>query len=179
MRDTSLLEAIGARMGGASGAEAEAALEAVLRTLSERLRAATTARLAAALPERFADWLARGGPDPSLASADAFYARVGWREGVSRRFAIEHAQAVCRALLLELDAPTTVLVARELWPELLRPSLADLLGPDLLGRRALAAARPNAERAIASAAPPTRAHAASVARSDDPHGDRKLSSGSR
>jgi hypothetical protein len=107
----------------------------------------------------------------------AFYARVRDAEDVGYGFAIEHAQAVCRSLYMHLDESRRKQLTDPLWKELTAPGLEARFAESApTGGRTLADGRPGSRHPVATAQPPTYTHGESV-QSDNPHGDRKLSSG--
>ncbi len=151
MDQAQLLEDIQTRMGGASEAQAERAVVATLSGLAEVVRTVDLEPLAQALPRCYAQVLYQRHRDASetLRSGDrrvssaavgnpqcgpdrqvdlaTFFARVASREGVPIGYAMEHAQAVCRALWGLIDEQARAQLSIALWPELLRPSLQDRL----------------------------------------------------
>lgn len=173
-----LVETVRTRMGGATKDEAVAAIHATLAALGEHMGSIDALAVAAALPPPF-DATLRNHIVDMKHDLRSFYARVAAREGVELGFAMEHAQAVCRALMLvgdDVDEHLSV----DVWPELLRPGLADARAsaPPSSGRgRTLADGRPGSAHPLSEAPPPDRAQSESVVRSPNPHGDRKISSG--
>ena len=166
--------------GVEDGESAQRVARATMSVLFEQLAPADRAWLARAVPGQ------AGEPPPSalLRPADGlreFYSRVASREGVELGFAAEHAQSVCRALSELLDEDALQRLTSRLPDELA-----------VLFRRAEGTVPPPHEHAHAlrhtlsegkigshkplSEAAPQRAHRDSVARSDNPHGDTKLSS---
>lgn len=170
-----------------------------------RARDATLRALRRGLTDDDADWLALDlGPElaaPLLrgvyvgdVSLEPFYRWVARFAGLRRGVAREQAQVVCR-VLAELLSPSTVarlqrclpeLAALFAQPELEQPAsephhLRDEPAPD----HTLAGGKPGSERPLCDARPSNaagspadaarRGHAHSVAVSDDPHGDSKLS----
>jgi hypothetical protein len=119
-------------------------------------------------------------------SLHAFYERVAAREGLAIGTAVEHAQCVCRALAELLDDDTRARLARAL-PDALDALLARPEAPaprpphtahhSPPSPHDLAAGRPGSRQPLADAAPHS-AHTHSLARSDAPHADTKLSSSS-
>ncbi len=171
-----LIEEVRSRMGGGDDQTVARAIDATLEALSLRLICADAERVARALPLRFAAVLRGGMRDPAMDLA-AFYQRVAEREGVQPGAAMEHAQAVCAALMQLLDHQARAQLRIHLWPELLVGSVGDRYAERHRPRgRTLATGRPGPRHPISESPPPDRAHRESVVRSDNPHGERKLSS---
>jgi uncharacterized protein (DUF2267 family) len=179
MHEQRLIDRVKARMGGGNDAEAAVALEATLMTLGERMNPAHAAAVARELPPRWASELLRRGHQPGLVALDEFYQRAARRERQPLITAVEHAQAVCRALCDTLSAEALAELRVDVWPELLRPSLEDRYAPGAGGHGTTLATGRGGSRHPLSEAHPPRAHAESVVHADNPHGARKLSSGSR
>jgi uncharacterized protein (DUF2267 family) len=108
-----ILDEVMWRAGWADRNAAGTALDATLVALGERLTAPDAVMLAEALSPPLAEALHRlarhTAPEPS-----ALYARIAVTEGVSAGVAIEHAQAVCRALANALDPDARALLAHRL-----------------------------------------------------------------
>lgn len=197
MEASRLVQDVMVRLGTEREAEGERALQATLETVGERLSAADAEAIAAELPPTYAEALHRGRREPSL-GLDAFQARVARRAGIPTGYARELAQAVCGALRADLGADAVDRLDRALWPELLRPSLRDRLGPTTPATgHTLAEGRPGSRHPLSEARPPLHdtlsagrpgsrhplseaapepSQTESVAR-ENPHGERKLSSG--
>ena len=172
----------------ASKGRARHAVRATLRALADELTADERAEFAKDLPESLRPALkAQATSEPKLASSqrvEQIYARVSRYEGVSLGKAVEHAQVVCRLLTEELLKNATV---RRLCKHV--PQLAPLFmwsePPGAPARpqhgrqhepHDLAGGRPGSKHPLASSDTHTLAHRHSVARSDDPHADSRLSS---
>lgn len=173
-----LVETVRVRMGGATQDEAVAATHATLAALGEHMGSIDALAVAAALPPPF-DATLRNNIVDIRHDLDSFYARVAAREGVALGFAMEHAQAVCRALVLVLGEDVHEHLSVDVWPELLRPGVADRTPPPPSSGRGstLADGRPGSAHPLSEAPPPDGAQTESVVRSANPHGDHKLSSG--
>ncbi len=186
--ESELLERLIARAPFASEQSARAALRATLLALGEELKDRELDEVARALPQGLRGdlWDPRVSSKLPLrlGSLGDFYDRVALCEGVPLARAVEHAQVVCQ-VLAELLGPTTRRIQRWL------PHLAVLFdvveppAPPVYPLRQspqvmhdLAEGRPGATHPIASSDGRTLAHRHSIARSDDPHADTKLSSSS-
>jgi uncharacterized protein (DUF2267 family) len=166
--------------------EAQAGLD---RHAAERAVRATLASIAEALSSDEADALCRElSPDlrPLVArhalalplDRTALFAAVAARESVEVGFAVEHAECVCGALAERMSPDLRGRLQRHL------PLLASLFElrdeppldvPPLIHGSTLASGRPGSRHPL-SEARPERAQSQSVARSDEPHADTKLSS---
>jgi uncharacterized protein (DUF2267 family) len=166
--------------GVTDGESAQRIVRATMSVLLEQLAPADRAWLVSLVADD-AEEVGTAGAERPVEGLRDFFARVAAREGEQLGFATEHAQSVCRAvaLLLEDDAlhrltsrlPDTLvaLFARPEWsapPPHDRPRGA---------HHTLAEGRSGSSRPLSEAAP-SRAHRESVARSDNPHADTKLSS---
>ncbi|HTV19183.1 MAG TPA: DUF2267 domain-containing protein [Polyangiaceae bacterium] len=173
---------------------------------ARRARDATLTALRRGLSDDDADWLALDlGPElaePLVRGAhtgdvelDAFYRCVARLAGVRRGVAREQAQVVCRVLAELVSASTVARLQRSLpqlavlftFPEPEPPaSEPEHLREDRAPDHTLAGGQPGSDRPLCDARPPSavdlptdsapRGHAQSIAISDDPHGDSKLSS---
>jgi uncharacterized protein (DUF2267 family) len=178
------VDAVGQRTGLAEE-EAICAIRATLAALRTTLVDDEVQALATGLPVELVEDLERGAFESDVHSREELASRVATIEGTDARVAIEHATAVCAILALAADEP-----ARR-WIELhVSPALAALLRPPVReglptdtehvvargsDRPTLATGRQGSTRAMSDSAPPP-GHSASVACSDDPHGETKLSS---
>lgn len=174
--------------GGIGDSEAPSAVRAVFSALGELLTADETAALAAQIPTDLAQWL-RAAPRARAMSLDDLYARVAEQTGLPVPRALEVTQAVCRALAVQLRPDVRDRLSAHLGPVTGRlfevphegtPSQRPihLSSPPASGEgRTLATGRPGSRHPL-SEAHPESAQAHSVARSDNPHSDRKLSSAS-
>ena len=173
------------RGGFEDAGEAERAIAVVARVLGERLLPEERAPLAAVLPEPVARRLldARYERDFDLTE---LYDRVARGTAIRHGFGVEHAQAVCQGIgnLLSEDARLRLqrtlpvefhplFVPRRLTPGPGRPIHTR---PDVEpgAGTTLASGRPGSRHAV-SEAQANLGHTESVARSDDPHGETKLS----
>jgi uncharacterized protein (DUF2267 family) len=161
-------------------------------TDAERALTATLEAIAASLGEQEREVVARALPSevrpvlqeaPRMPGGDRhFVGRVGLREHVRPGLAVEHAQVVCGVLGAVLPPHVRSLLERAL------PVLTDLFAgrepletpveplPRNHARHNLAEGRPGGTHPLSTANPARLSHRHSVARSDDPHGDTKLSS---
>jgi uncharacterized protein (DUF2267 family) len=189
MDEQTFIQQVKQRAGMRDDAAARRAIEAALSVLGEHLPARPALHAAEQLPGAVGAPLRRAehGHPRDL---DEIYAEVARREDVELGFGLEHTQAVCWAVVEAVDAPTA------------RAFLADLPG-DLRDavtverpattppaptsqregdeRRTLASARRGSENPVSEAGSEASprgavAHADSVVRNTDPHGDTKLSS---
>ncbi len=161
------------------------AIRATLRALAEQLDPVERIQLGRDLPsdlrvlvESNALRLAEQSP-----TKEAFFQSVAAYEMEPVGRALEHAEIVCRALADTLSETTVARLTRQL------PALAELFRPperpaaaQTMGQASprrpqdLAEGRPGGTHPIASSDTSTLAHRHSIARSDDPHADTKLSS---
>lgn len=167
--------------GGLDREAAEWAICTTATALGEALPFAAATVLAESLPERFARLTRpRRGP---LGEIDTFYASVAAHEGTGRGPAREHAQIVCRGLgevlpraardrvLFDVSPALAALFARApSYPPPPRHAEASAAG-----HHTLAAGRPGSRHPV-SESEADRAHAHSIAREANPHGETKLSS---
>jgi uncharacterized protein (DUF2267 family) len=171
------------RSGLAERALVERALDATAEMLGEQLRGADVALIAAQLPSRLGGALqARahrpGAPLEELYEHLSVVARVPFGE------AMELAGAACEALGGALDAETRVLLCRRLpetWAALASERAPAAVPEHPRGTspgqgHTLATGRPGSLHPL-SEAHPREAQAESIARAENPHGERKLSSG--
>lgn len=165
----------------ANQAEAARAARASLQVLGGLLTQDERAALARELPIELVKLLAIGLPQPRL-DWRQFHRRVAELAGVPLGLAIEQSEVVCR-ILCESLAPATRRHLQKLLPELaalFEPAeqVEPPLGQSHRSSEApndLAEGRPGGSSPIATADPRSLAHRQSVARSDDPHGETKLS----
>ncbi len=162
---------------------AERALRAVLRALRGVLVTDEAAALAAELPVAWRVVLEEESGSPAL-DPEVFFTRVGRFAGADPAAARELAQVVCRALADSLSPDLRERLMRHLGEPLAalfapvspthpppRPPRAEALPRE---PHTLATGRPGSHHPLAESHPEP-AHTHSVARSDDPHGDTKLS----
>lgn len=176
-------------LGSIADADFEMIVAAVLLTLGERLTRDEVAILAGQVPEAIIHWL-RPGTRAGAVDLDEVYARVAQRAGLRRPRAMEATQIVCRALTEDLADDARARLVAHLGPALGR--LFEAPGGSMPSVRLERPARPAraprpgeghtlvngrpGSRHPLSEARPERAQAESVVRSDNPHGDSKLSS---
>ncbi|MCA9624934.1 MAG: DUF2267 domain-containing protein [Myxococcales bacterium] len=179
MERRALLEDIMHRMGATRLQDAEQALAAMLGALGRWLPPDAATKLRAELPASLRPHMrGRGDADGKL-DVDALLDAVARSEGIREGYAREHVQAVASALWDQLDQEARAALERVGWAELVRPSVGDRLPPPPripIGHH-LANGRSGSQHPI-SEARIDRAQRESVVRAKNPHGDRKLSSGS-
>lgn len=167
--------------GFASKAHARAALHAVLDGLGAMVPHARRRTLAEALPAPLAASLLRRDYDEELGAAWLLEV-VSEGEHVRPGSAIEHVQCVLSVLREGLDPDRFRVLVHELPADvaaLVPPERSSAPPPPppaapSRGHR-LADGRPGSEHPIAESVPPSRAQPHSVAASEDPHADTKLS----
>jgi uncharacterized protein (DUF2267 family) len=163
---------------------AEAVLEATLEILGQHLSLPDAATLGENLPPRYATLPTRAKRHASLPSPSDLFAYVAERENVSLGLAVEHAQVVLGALAESLGADARAHLQRRLPPdwavlftEPVRSAESDVPHGTRPGHgHTLAAGKPGSAHPLAEARP-TPAHRDSVAASDNPHAETKVSSG--
>ena len=152
-----------------------------LEVFGELLTGADQRDLADQLPEPFSDKIRSRKPGHSY-DLEEFYSRVEVEHGQSKGFQVEHAQAVFAALADLLDRETRVRLQKHL-PEAYGPLLERREIPEHDGSkhhdsrsesRKLSSARSGSEDRLSEGAGDI--HSESVAASDHPHEDDKLSS---
>lgn len=177
-----LLEYVRSRGSFAEG-QAEAAITATLNALGAALLQSERRLLAEDLASDLASVVLTAHAPRAPLDTEGFYRRVQRHESVRAGRAREHAQIVCRALAERLSPERIQLLLNHL------PWLAPLLeldeaapsppAPEILKprepTRTLATGSPGSRTPL-STERADRAQSQSVARSDDPHGDTKLSS---
>ncbi len=179
------MEEAAARAALGSPADADRMLRATLATLGQCLVAEEADAVARELPAALAEVL-RGARYERDFDPDELFERVARREATSLGFAREHALVVCQLVAESLRPEVIVRLGKHLgpaWAGLLAPRAPSRPPPGRTARSeprsrprdSLAEARPGSRRPLAEGRP-EGAHTESVARSDDPHGDTKLSS---
>lgn len=166
----------------ANQAEAARATRALLQVLGGLLTQDERIALARELPAELVRLLAVGVPQPDVDWTE-FHRRVAQAEGVPLALALEHSEVVCRTLC-EALAPSTRWRLQRILPKLaglfeLPADVEPPLGESHRSSAAphdLAEGRPGGSSPIASSDLRPLAHRHSIARSDDPHADTKLSS---
>jgi len=158
---------------------AEHALRATLGALSEHLADDERRALAAALGS-WASFVLHTPARRGAFAIEDLYEGVRRRERITSGFAREHAQIVFRALGDLMPRETCARLERALPPVATLFAHGDAApapphSSPSVRHHTLATGRPGSAHPI-SESPPPSAHAHSVARSDDPHGDSKLSS---
>lgn len=186
MTKTELLEKI-EELGGLPEDSAAEAVETTLEALGAALVPAERRAISEHLPESLRSVLETPAHLPDL-DLDGFYERVRKHRAIGRGRAKEQAQIVCQALSKTLPSEAVASLERHL-PRLaplfeLREPTSPPEAPERTDRpstpeppstRTLATGRPGSSRPLSDARP-DRAQAHSVVRSDNPHGDTKLSS---
>jgi uncharacterized protein (DUF2267 family) len=184
------LRAVRDRAALETEAEASQVATLVLRALAPYFAPPLSRALGRDLPDPFSQELtahtfaaeARG--DDTPLSPDALYERVARSEHVQTGFALEHTQAVCQVVGEVASAEAHTLLRHHLprsVAELFEPrSFPDNPPPHLhhshRRARSLAEARAGSRRPVSEAGPSAGAHPDSVAKSEDPHAETKLSS---
>lgn len=175
------IERLCARAPFEDAAAAETALAAVLNVLGSRLLPEERGALSRVLPEQCAR-MVLGRASVEDAGLAGVIHDVAQAEQISLNRAAEHVDIVTRAVVSLADDAARALLVRAV-PGLASrleapaaPSL-DSAAPRLPTNAPsdLAEGFPGARRSLAIGDPATVAHRHSVARSDDPHGDSKLS----
>ncbi|HVW28061.1 MAG TPA: DUF2267 domain-containing protein [Polyangiaceae bacterium] len=165
--------------------EAEAAVVATLEALGAALTSDERRSLASQLPEELRELLDTAREHAPELNAERFYALVQRHEKVRAGRAREHAQIVCRVVSEVLTEDEFLSLTRHVpWLELLlRPPDPSEPAPalEMLRRRdptnTLAGGRPGSRSPLATARP-DRTQSQSVAATDEPHRDTKISSSS-
>jgi uncharacterized protein (DUF2267 family) len=174
------------RLGGFDDTnQADQVARAVLTALRAGLPDDDAAAIAEHLGAPYAQVLREGAYEGPLDLPD-FVGRIACKSGMYSGRIIEAVQVVCRALREVLPEDTSARL-RPLLPEALRPELDEPIeppAPSVPERKVrpegpgeghtLATGRPGSRHPLSESAPPS-GHAQSVALSDDPHGDTKLS----
>lgn len=161
---------------------ARRAAEKTLGVFGELLTESDQKALADELPDTLADAIQtrRAGESYNL---DEFYRRIDIGHDQSAGFQVEHAQAVLAALADVLDRETRVRLQKHL-PDEYKPLLEPREIPEYDGSqhhdsrteaRKLSTGKPGPEHPISEAE--SDAQSGSVVESENPHGDRKLSTG--
>lgn len=168
-----------------SHGQAEAAVRATLLALKAALHPEEWAELASELPAQ-PDGEAGGSSEapPTVTCVGEFYAHVAKAEAVPVARALEHAQIVCGVLAEAALSPTTITRLQKHAPYLAAlfegrvPPAAPSPPVHINSTPAhdLAEGRPGAHHPIATSNPESLAHRHSIASSDDPHADTRLSS---
>ena len=170
-----------------AGDDEEVARRAAHKTLEvfgELLTEPDQKTLAEALPDELAEAIRVRKPDESY-EVDEFYRRVDIEHDQTTGFQVEHAQAVLAALADLVDRETRIRLQKHL-PDGYGPLLEPREIPEYDGSkhhedsrnesRKLSSGRPGSRQPLSEAT--SDAQSDSVVESDNPHGDRKLSSGS-
>lgn len=163
-----------------------AAVDATLETLGEWLVDLHAREIARELPPEMSAVLLKHPSQMLDHDVKEFFERVALREGVEVRHAVEHATAICEALGVEVDETSRHHLTADLNEDVKALFQRKSPGSSLplhqpAGTRpadeghTLASGRPGSERPL-SEANTSGAHSQSVAASDNPHGDTKLSS---
>lgn len=177
-----VLELVRGRGNFAEG-QGEAAITATLDALGAALLPSERRSFVDVLASDLASIVLAAHAPKAPLDTEGFYRRVQRHEAVRAGRAREHAQIVCRSLGELLPAESIqLLVNRLAWLEPLLHAEPTPLGapaPEVLRRReptnTLATGRPGSRTPL-STANPDRGQSGSIAASDDPHGETKLSS---
>lgn len=175
---------VAARLGLSVRSEAEHAIDATLSVLGAHLPEPHAAAVTKQLPIELAQMLHGRSYRGDVELAD-FYAEVREAEGVPMGFAMEHALVVCQVLAeavdLEARKHLSVHAPRSMAPLFTLRSMPAAAPPHLSEHivlpgsgHTLASGRPGSEHPLSEAV--GAGHRDSIARSDDPHADVKLSS---
>lgn len=175
-----LLSQVAERAGLAGLEEAAQTVRAVLAVLCERLSWPTIQALSGELPVPLPTGMRGGSPQEGFDLAE-LHARVARREDVRPGFAVEHTGVVCQ-VVAEALSPGALHRLRAALPE----PIGALFTPREPAERfehvhldpshhTLAEGRPGSRHPL-SESQSERAHAHSVVRADNPHGETKLSS---
>jgi uncharacterized protein (DUF2267 family) len=165
--------------------DAEKAVLATLAVFSQLLPGMAAQLLAERLPAAWSDAFRGHAERIDLDTPDALYARVAASEGVFPGVGIEHVKTVCRVLGERLDAEMLAHLRHDLapplwelfdWPPVTHHPVVDEVGSSR-DRHTLALGRPGPHHPLSEAKPGERVQSGSVAASDNPHGESKLSSG--
>ncbi len=168
------------RTGGLDTTDARRAIFATMRALGEVLDAPIVAMLRSEVPHPMALMMLANAPRHRPST---LFSRVAAHEGRSIGTAKEHAETVCRALARILDHDLLVRIGKDLsrrdlfevpsWPDVPPHGIPE---PPRAESHTLATGKPGYAHPISEAKPSDTAHRHSVVRSDNPHGDVKLSS---
>lgn len=178
---TRFFEFIVSRAAFADRSEAERAVAAVFDAVAESLSDVDAEMIAGELPGGLADRLrAERGGRPT---ASGLLQQVARGEHTTIGFAREHLGVILQALSAQLSPDANARLAGALPPEIaemIEPRQRTQTPPPPVHKsredRSLASGRSGGGHPV-SEAQPDRAHKDSVARTDQPHGDTKLSSG--
>jgi uncharacterized protein (DUF2267 family) len=160
---------------------AERVVEVTLEALGARVADADRVRVARLVPAPLGEMLSRRSFVASDELADLL-AEVGAAEGVDDAFAVEHVGSVCSLLAERLPADATTALCMHLPAAVAALFTGREEGTPPPARAARHGRRRSISEAHASSAHPLfesraeRAHGESVAKSDAPHADTKLSS---
>ena len=180
MTRAEFLSRVAERMGFSNLADAETCVRNVLETVGERLSRLEAEALAEDLPADLAQPLRRASHGQTF-GIEEFYARISRRAGMGIGRAREEAVVVCWVMAEAVGEDALQRIRRELprefWelftlPEPIPPPATVHLHPE---HRTLAEGHGGGSRPLYDARP-DRAQSQSVARSDNPHGDTKVSS---
>ena len=168
-----------------AGSSEKVARRAAIKTLEvfgQLLTRAEQRAVANQLPDELAEAVQRHNPGRDF-DIDEFYNRIQIKHDAAKSFQMEHAQAVMETLANWVDYETRTRLTRHLpdaYGELLSPrEIQEVHGPDRYvtrdkGRK-LSSGKPGSKNPLNEAT--SDAHSNSVARSGNPYGERKLSTG--
>ena len=187
MEVVELIEDVRKRCGLAEESRAERAVASVVSVLGSALTGADADALARGLPMSFAERLRASAGGLELHDANELYERVAARGALTLGLAVEEAQVVLQVLAETCDPEALTRVRKHLPSDvaaLLTPRTASSAPPPhervvdepRFPESSLAGGRQGSRRPLSEARPDEFAHQHSVARNQNPHGDRKLSS---
>jgi uncharacterized protein (DUF2267 family) len=181
-----LVELVQERGALESADEARRVLAVTARVLGQRLMPDEAKPIADVLPEAVAERLRATAYERDF-EVDELFDRVARGEGAGKAFGKEHAEVVCQIIGDLLPDAARMRLSRHLGPAFARlfeprppPSrpprhFRASPGVDRAQQTTLATGRPGSHNPLSDGAPDL-AHTHSVARSDDPHADTRLSS---
>ena len=166
---------------GSSEAVARRAAINTLEVFGQLLLKADQEAVAEQLPDELAEAIQRHKSDQTF-ELEEFYDRIDVKHEAGKSFQIEHAQAVLEAMAELMDKETRRRIIKHLpdeYGELVTPrDIKEVHGPEhhvTEEGNKMSTGRPGSSHPLSEAT--SDAHTHSVARSDNPHGGRKLSTG--
>jgi uncharacterized protein (DUF2267 family) len=179
MQESSLVSRVRERAGFAGHAEALRAIRAVVMAVGERLHDDEREALGRTLPESLAPALGRVAYAGDF-DRDAFFSRVARHEAVAMCFGVEHAEVVCQALGALLPEEELIRLRRQLGASIgalfdAPEEIPTIARTTSTAGSTLSSGRPGSRHPI-SESRADRAQSNSVVRTENPHGDTKVSS---